>query len=96
MAARLARSWLAVSAADTRVPVSGSGRLQSADAALCLTGLGHVPVSVLERKQYWPRNSSGNVEVSLRHPTNTLLKVVAKLWPRLWKLIIAGEQRQHS
>ena len=80
---------MAVSAADTRVSVSGSGWLQSADVTLCLTGSGEV--SVLERT----KNSRGSVGVSLRRPTDALLKAIAGLWPRLWKLDLAGEQRQH-
>ena len=82
---------LAVSAADTRVSVSGSGRLQSADAALCLTGPGQAPVTLLEMT----RDGDGNVKVTLRQPTDALLAALPGLGPRLWKLHITGEQRQH-
>ena len=80
---------LAVSAADTRVSVPGSGRLQSADAALCLTGPLQVPVRALEMTRFkW------GVALSLYQPTDAFLEVIPGLWPRLWKLDLAGEQRQ--
>ena len=82
---------LAVSAADTRVSVSGSGRLQSADAALCLTGPGQAPVTLLEMGT----DSDGDVWVTLRQPTDDLLAALPGLRPRLRRLDITGEQRQH-
>ena len=80
---------LAVSAADTRVSVSGSGRLQSADAALCLTVTGQA--TVLEMGRY----SSRHVRVLLRRTNNTLLGFLPRLWSDLYGLEIEGEQRQH-
>ena len=79
-----------MSAADTRVSASGSGRLQSADAALYLAGLGQVPVRALEMTRFkW------GVGLSLHQPTDAFLEVIPGLWPLLWKLDLAGEQRQH-
>ena len=80
---------LAVSAADTRVSVSGSGRLQPADVTLCLTVTGQATVLEMER------HSNGDVWVSLHRPNDTLLAFLPSLWSDLKYLDIAGEQRQH-
>ena len=81
----------AVSAADTRVAVSGSSRLQSADAALYLTGPGQSPVRRL--KMTW--SSKLGVSVGIRQMNDAFLASLRGLWPDLKKLYIAGEQRRH-
>ena len=80
---------LAVSAADTRVSVSGSGRLQPADVALCLTVTGQAAGAELKMtRDQW------GVRVRLRRMTNSLMAFLPKLWQNLY-LYITGEQRQH-
>ena len=80
---------LAVSAADTLVSVSGSGRLLPADVTICLTGPGQA--TVLDMKRF----STGNVWVTLRRTNDTLLNYTLSLWSDLQGLHIVGEQRQH-
>ena len=82
---------LAVSAADTRVSVSGSGRLQPADVTLCLTAPGQTekPVLIMALFPYGPKG------LQLRKTTNTLLENVHSLWPDLHTIYIRGEQRRH-
>ena len=80
---------LAVSAADTRVSVSGSGRLQPADVTLCLTVTGQA--TVLQMGKHYDEN----VWVSLHRTSDTLLAFLSSLWNGLTRLEITGEQRQH-
>ena len=78
-----------MSATDSRVSVSGSGRLQPADVSLCLTVTGEA--TVLEMGRY----AEGDVWLSLRRTNDTLLYYTPSLWPDLYSLGIEGEHRQH-
>ena len=69
---------------------SGISWLQSADAALCLTGPGQESGIQLEMR----RERFGEI-VRLRRLNDDLLAVLPSLWPDLWKLVITGEQRRH-
>ena len=84
-----ARPGLAVSAAGTRVSVSGSGRVQPADAALCPTESGQNPRELLKSSRGWVF-----VWMVLLRPTDALLAVIVRLWPGLLVLDVIGEQRQ--
>ena len=79
-----------MSAADTRVSVSGSGRLQPADVTLCLTAPGQADGPVLTLGTH----SDGDKWLSLHRPSESLLDFLSSLWPDLYSLFIAGEQRQ--
>ena len=82
---------LVMSLTDTRVSVSGSGRLQSPDAALCLTGTGPSPGTELKRT----KDRFEDVQVSLCRPTNAILEALPEVWTDLTELHITGEQWQH-
>ena len=81
------------SPADIEVSVSGSGRLHSADAALCLTGSGEAPPGTLVFFR-----STGHIREPLKNirlPNNNLTALLVKENDTL-TLGIAGEQRQYS
>ena len=80
-----------MSAADTRVSVSGSGRLQPADVTLCLTVTGQAGKPVLILGTF----TGGDQWLSVRRTTNTFLGYLQRLWSDLYGLYIDGEQRQH-
>ena len=77
-----------MSAADTRVSVSGSGRLQPADVTLWLT------VTRQKEALFVRSYSAENESVSLTRTNNNFLAFLSRLWLNLYGLFIAGEQRQ--
>ena len=69
--------------------MSVSGRLQSADATLFVTGPGLAPEKLLEMGR-----TRRGVSAVIKRTNNTILEAIPKVWPRLLYLKTFGEQWQ--